>query len=45
MSWRTPHRFTGADMLFIGGVLVGLAVAGLCVFAAVLAVVRMMVGG
>lgn len=45
MNWSKIGKLTVADMLFVFGVLVGLAIAGLIALAGVLYVVRMMLGG
>jgi hypothetical protein len=45
VTWSRIGKLTVADMLFVFGVLVGLAIAGLVAFAGVLWVVRMMLGG
>lgn len=43
MIWN--GKFTGADMLFIAGALVGISIAALVGWAGILWVARMMVGG
>ena len=45
MNWSKIGKLTVADMLFVFGVLVGLAIAGLIALAGALYVVRMMLGG
>lgn len=45
MNWRDPHRFTGADMCVIGGVLIGLGIAALVAVVGALWVARVVVGG
>lgn len=48
-DWRTPHSFTGTDMCFIGGMLVGAVIMLLGILAMFLgaawAVARAFVGG
>lgn len=44
MNWSRITKLTVVDMLFVFGVLVGLAIAALLALAAVLFVVRMMLG-
>lgn len=45
MNWRDPHRFTGADLCVIGGVLIGAGVVSLLAITGALWVARMVVGG
>lgn len=45
MNWSRVTKLTVVDMLFVFGVLVGLAIAALIAFASVLWVARMMLGG
>ncbi len=44
MNWSRITKLTVVDTLFVFGVLVGLAIAALIALAAVLFVVRMMLG-
>jgi hypothetical protein len=45
MNWSRMTKLTVVDTLFVFGGLVGLAIAALIAFAAVLWVARMMLGG
>lgn len=45
MNWSRITKLTVVDMLFVFGVLVGLAIAALIALASVLWVARMMLGG
>lgn len=45
MNWRTPHRFTEADMWFLFGLLVGGVIVALIAVVGALWVARMVVGG
>lgn len=44
-DWRTPHRFTGLDLCFIGGVLVGAGIVALVAITGALWLARVVVGG
>lgn len=45
MNWCLTTRPTGIDMAFIGGILIGFAIAALIGWAVFLWVIRIMVGG
>jgi len=45
MNWSDTGKLTGGDVVFIAGVLVGLAIAGLVGLAGALWVARMVLGG